>query len=83
MCLVALEHCGRRRELLNTVAARLYATPMGVALARLLERSPNILRTPGTSSIEHLRENVTGAALKLPDDALAELNCVATRHVLP
>ena len=66
MCLVALEHCGRRRELLNTVAARLDATPMGVALAWLLERSPNILLIPGTSSIEHLRENVTGAALKLP-----------------
>jgi pyridoxine 4-dehydrogenase len=62
---------------LNSVAERLGATPMGVALAWLLQRSPNILLIPGTSSIEHLHENVSGAALRLPGDALAELNDIA------
>jgi pyridoxine 4-dehydrogenase len=62
---------------LNSVAERLGATPMGVALAWLLQRSPNILLIPGTSSIEHLRENVSGAVLSLPGDALAELNDIA------
>ncbi len=64
-------------ETLNSVAERLGATPMGVALAWLLQRSPNILLIPGTSSVEHLRENVTAAALSLPDDALAELDGIA------
>jgi pyridoxine 4-dehydrogenase len=64
-------------ETLNSVAERLGATPMGVALAWLLQRSPNILLIPGTSSVEHLRENVTAAALRLPDDALAELDGIA------
>ncbi len=64
---------------LNSVAGRLGATPMGVALAWLLQRSPNILLIPGTSSIEHLHENVSGAGLRLPDDALAELNRIAAR----
>ncbi|HEX8994607.1 MAG TPA: aldo/keto reductase family oxidoreductase [Ktedonobacterales bacterium] len=63
-------------ESLNAVAARLGATPMGVALAWLLQRSPNILLIPGTSSVAHLRENISGAALTLPDDALAELNSI-------
>ncbi len=62
---------------LNSVAERLSATPMGVALAWLMQRSPNILLIPGTSSIQHLHENVRGAALSLPDDALAELNRIA------
>jgi pyridoxine 4-dehydrogenase len=62
---------------LNSVAERLGATPMGVALAWLLQRSPNILLIPGTSSIEHLHENVSGAVLSLPGDALAELNDIA------
>jgi len=62
---------------LTAVANRLGAAPMAVALAWLLQRSPNILLIPGTSSIAHLRENVTGAALTLPDDALAELNGIA------
>jgi pyridoxine 4-dehydrogenase len=66
-------------DTLSTVAERLSATPMGVALAWLLQRSPNILLIPGTSSVAHLRENVTGAALSLPDDALAELNAIASR----
>ena len=59
---------------LSTVAARLDATPMSVALAWLLQRSPNILLIPGTSSTEHLRENVAGAGLSLSDEELAELN---------
>jgi len=47
---------------------------MAVALAWLLQRSPNILLIPGTSSVEHLKENVAAVALHLPDDALKELN---------
>jgi pyridoxine 4-dehydrogenase len=63
-------------DTLDAVAARLNATPMGVALAWLLQRSPNILLIPGTSSVPHLHDNVAGAALTLPPDALAELNRV-------
>ncbi|QFY09684.1 oxidoreductase [Nonomuraea phyllanthi] len=59
---------------LSTVAARLGATPMSVALAWLLHRSPNILLIPGTSSVAHLRENATGAGLPLSDAELAELD---------
>jgi aryl-alcohol dehydrogenase-like predicted oxidoreductase len=59
---------------LSAVAARLDATPMQVALAWLLRRAPNILLIPGTSSIAHLRENLAAAALRLPDDAIRELN---------
>ncbi len=62
---------------LNTVAASLGATPMQVALAWLLQRSPNLLLIPGTSSVEHLRENLQAATLQLPDDALAKLNAIA------
>jgi pyridoxine 4-dehydrogenase len=61
-------------DTLSRVAARLKANPMGVALAWLLQRSPNILLIPGTSSVEHLRENVAGAGLQLPDDAIKELS---------
>ena len=64
-------------DTLSSVAARLDATLMAVALAWLLQRSPNILLIPGTSSIEHLRENVAGAGLQLPDDAIKELNNIA------
>jgi pyridoxine 4-dehydrogenase len=65
-------------DTLSSVAARLDTTPMAVALAWLLQRSPNILLIPGTSSVKHLRENVgAGAVLPLPDDALAELNDIA------
>jgi aryl-alcohol dehydrogenase-like predicted oxidoreductase len=64
-------------DTLKSVASRLNATPMSVALAWLLQRSPNILLIPGTSSVEHLHENVTGAATSLPDDALADLNGIA------
>jgi aryl-alcohol dehydrogenase-like predicted oxidoreductase len=63
---------------LSSVAASLSATPMTVALAWLLHRSPNILLIPGTSSIEHLRENVAGAGLTLPPDALAELDGIGS-----
>lgn len=59
---------------LDQIAKRLDSTPMSVALAWLLQRSPNLLLIPGTSSTAHLRENITGAAFQLPEDALAELN---------
>jgi pyridoxine 4-dehydrogenase len=59
---------------LSEVAKRLSATPMQVALAWLLQRAPNILLIPGTSSLEHLRENLAAANLKLPGDALAALD---------
>jgi len=61
-------------DTLSRVASRLEASPMAVAIAWLLQRSPNILLIPGTSSVEHLRENVAAAGLHLPDDALKELN---------
>jgi aryl-alcohol dehydrogenase-like predicted oxidoreductase len=59
---------------LSAVAARLDATPMSVALAWLLQRSPNILLIPGTSSTAHLRENIAGAGLSLSADDIAELD---------
>ena len=62
---------------LNAVAARLGATPMAVALAWLLQRSPNILLIPGTSSVAHLRENVAGAELTLSGTELAELASIS------
>ncbi|HEX7325438.1 MAG TPA: aldo/keto reductase family oxidoreductase [Rhodanobacteraceae bacterium] len=62
---------------LDGVAGRLHATPMQVALAWLLQRSPNLLLIPGTSSVAHLRENLASAALKLPADALALLDGMA------
>jgi aryl-alcohol dehydrogenase-like predicted oxidoreductase len=64
-------------ETLRAVAARLDASPMAVALAWLLQRSPNILLIPGTSSVAHLRENIAGVALTIPEDELAELNGIA------
>ncbi|TPI37955.1 aldo/keto reductase family oxidoreductase [Mesorhizobium sp. B2-9-1] len=62
---------------LSGVAERLGATPMQVALAWLLQRSPNILLIPGTSSVEHLRENLAAAELELSGDVLGELESVA------
>lgn len=62
---------------LSAVAQRLEATPMQVALAWLLQRSPNILLIPGTSSVAHLYENVASAMLVLPADELARLDGVA------
>jgi pyridoxine 4-dehydrogenase len=62
---------------LSDVAGRLGATPMQVALAWLLERSPNILLIPGTSSVAHLRENLEASRLALPEKQLAELDRLA------
>jgi pyridoxine 4-dehydrogenase len=62
---------------LDSVAASLKVTPMQVALAWLLHRSPNILLIPGTSSRTHLRENLAAASLQLPSDALSTLNSIA------
>jgi pyridoxine 4-dehydrogenase len=61
---------------LSAVAARLGSTPTAVAQAWLLQRSPNVLLIPGTSSVAHLRENVAAAGLELPEDAIAELNTI-------
>lgn len=61
---------------LSAVAARLGATPMQVAIAWLLQRSPNILLIPGTSSVAHLRENLGAATLVLPRDAVADLDTI-------
>jgi pyridoxine 4-dehydrogenase len=61
---------------LDAVAARLGTSPLAVALAWLLHRSPNILLIPGTSAVEHLRANVAAADLTLPGDALDELNAL-------
>jgi pyridoxine 4-dehydrogenase len=63
-------------DALQAVAKRLDTTPMAVALAWLLGRSPNILLIPGTSSVAHLRENVAAAALELPADATADLDAI-------
>ena len=65
-----------RSDALRAVAARLDASPRAVALAWLLQRSPNVLLIPGTSSVAHLRENVAGAGLLLPDDELAVLDAI-------
>ncbi len=64
-------------SVLDRVAASLEASPMQIALAWLLDRSPNILLIPGTSSVKHLRENLSAAALELPSNFIAELNAVA------
>ncbi len=64
---------------LNEVARSLNATPMQVALAWLLHRSPNILLIPGTSSVTHLQENMAAGQLTLPEDALATLDGIAAR----
>jgi len=61
---------------LDAAAAALQATPMQVALAWLLQRSPNILLIPGTSSAEHLRENLRAATLQLPAEVIAGLNVI-------
>ena len=64
---------------LSKVAGRLGFTPLQVALAWLLHRSPNILPIPGTSSVAHLRENIAAGGCTLPDDAAAELDGIAAR----
>ncbi|MFZ2114333.1 MAG: aldo/keto reductase family oxidoreductase [Solirubrobacteraceae bacterium] len=63
-------------DTLESVAIRLQATPIAVALAWLLQRSPNILLIPGTSSVAHLRDNIKGAALALSENELTELNSI-------
>jgi pyridoxine 4-dehydrogenase len=63
---------------LSDVAGRLGATPIQVALAWLLHRSPNVLLIPGTSSVAHLRENLAAGRLTLSPQALAELDGIAT-----
>jgi len=67
-------------ESLSTVAAELQATPMATALAWLLQRSPNILLIPGTSSVAHLRENAAAVDLELPAAALARLNGIGAER---
>ncbi|WP_430254945.1 aldo/keto reductase family oxidoreductase [Neorhizobium sp. DAR64872/K0K18] len=64
---------------LSDVAARLDATPMQVALAWLLKRSPNILLIPGTSSRGHLRENLAVADIELSEDVMAELEAIGAK----
>src|SRR3984893_4744487 len=61
---------------LDAAAASLESTPMQVALAWLLQRSPNILLIPGTSSAEHLRENLKAATLQLPPEIIADLDSI-------
>jgi pyridoxine 4-dehydrogenase len=61
---------------LSNVATRLDATPMQVAIAWLLQRSPNILVIPGTSSVQHLRENLQASRLKIPSEVLADLDSI-------
>ncbi|HEX5301965.1 MAG TPA: oxidoreductase [Streptosporangiaceae bacterium] len=63
-------------DVLESVAKRLGATPTAVAQSWLLQHSPNIMLIPGTSSVAHLRENIAGAALTLPADAVAELDAI-------
>jgi len=62
---------------LASVARSLNVTPVSVAVSWLLQRSENILLIPGTSSVEHLRENVAAAELRIPEDELTELNHIA------
>jgi len=62
---------------LDRAAAALGATPMQVALAWLLQRSPNILLIRGTSSVKHLRENLEAATLRIPSEILSELDSIA------
>ena len=61
---------------LDAAAASLEATPMQVALAWLLQRSPNILVIPGTSSVEHLRENLAAAKLQIPPELISDLDSI-------
>ncbi|NBB12291.1 aldo/keto reductase family oxidoreductase [Pseudomonas sp. SLFW] len=64
-------------DVLASVAQRIGASQLNVALAWLLQRSPNILLIPGTSSVAHLRENLGAAELRLPSELLTELDAVA------
>jgi pyridoxine 4-dehydrogenase len=62
---------------LNAAAASLHATPMQIALAWLIQRSPNILLIPGTSSLKHLRENLQAATLQIPSEVLSDLDSIS------
>jgi pyridoxine 4-dehydrogenase len=64
------------------VALHLGATPVQVALAWLLHRAPNILLIPGTSSLDHLRQNIKAAELALSGEVLAKLDAIDRRDVL-
>jgi len=66
---------------LSDAASDLGATPMQVALAWLLHRAPNILLIQGTSSLDHLHENLRAAVLKLSDEVLARLNVIGEKNV--
>jgi len=68
-------------SILSDVAGELGATPMQVALAWLLRRAPNILLIPGTSSLDHLHENLRAAGLKLSDEVLARLDAIGEKTV--
>jgi len=68
---------------LSEATARLKATPMQVALAWLLQRSPNILVIPGTSSLKHLRENLQAADLAIPTDVLTDLDAIRKTPTAP
>jgi aryl-alcohol dehydrogenase-like predicted oxidoreductase len=61
-------------SILDDAAASLHATPMQLALAWLLQRSPNILLIPGTSSVAHLRENLEASKLEIPREVLDDLD---------
>jgi pyridoxine 4-dehydrogenase len=63
-------------DVLESVAKRLGMTPTAIAQSWLLQHSPNIMLIPGTSSVAHLRENIAGAAMPLPADAIAELDAI-------
>ena len=67
-------------SVLDATAASLQSTPMQVALAWLLQRSPNVLLIPGTSSLGHLRENLKAATLQLPAEVLAELDAIGSAN---
>jgi pyridoxine 4-dehydrogenase len=67
-------------SVLDGVAASLQATPMQVALAWLFQRSPNILLIPGTSSVEHLRENLNAVKVQLPPGVIADLDSIGETH---
>ncbi len=69
-------------SILSDVAAQLAVTPMQAALAWLLHRAPNILLIPGTSSLDHLHQNLKAADLVLPDEALAKLDAVGREGIL-
>ena len=65
-------------SVLNGAATSLHATPMQIALAWLLQRSPNILLIPGTSSLKHLRENLHSSMLQIAPEVIADLDAIGT-----